>query len=111
MLWYLSGLTCTHENAMVKAGAQRWAAEHGIALVFPDTSPRGEGVPDDEACTISARAPGFYVNATQAPWAAAFPDVGLRRRKSSRSVILHAISPSTATARRSLAIPWAGTAR
>jgi S-formylglutathione hydrolase len=46
VLWYLSGLTCTHENAMVKAGAQMWAAEQGIALVFPDTSPRGEGVPD-----------------------------------------------------------------
>ena len=47
ILWYLSGLTCTHENAMTKAGAQAWAAEHGIALVFPDTSPRGEGVADD----------------------------------------------------------------
>jgi S-formylglutathione hydrolase len=49
VLWYLSGLTCTHENAMTKAGAQAWAAEQGIALVFPDTSPRGEGVADDEA--------------------------------------------------------------
>jgi len=49
LLWYLSGLTCTHENAMVKAGAQTWAAEQGIALIFPDTSPRGEGVADDEA--------------------------------------------------------------
>ena len=49
VLWYLSGLTCTHENAMVKAGAQAWAAEAGIALIFPDTSPRGEGVSDDEA--------------------------------------------------------------
>ena len=49
VLWFLSGLTCTHENAMVKAGAQAWAAEQGIAVVFPDTSPRGEGVPDDAA--------------------------------------------------------------
>ena len=49
LLWFLSGLTCTHENAMIKAGAQRWAAEAGIALCFPDTSPRGEGVADDEA--------------------------------------------------------------
>ncbi len=48
VLWYLSGLTCTHENAMVKAGAQGWAAEAGIALVFPDTSPRGPDVADDE---------------------------------------------------------------
>jgi S-formylglutathione hydrolase len=68
VLWYLSGLTCTHENAMVKAGAQVWAAQHGIALVFPDTSPRGEGVADDEAYDLGKGA-GFYVNATQAPWA------------------------------------------
>ena len=68
VLWYLSGLTCTHENAMTKAGAQAWAAEHGIALVFPDTSPRGEAVADDDAYDLGKGA-GFYVNATQAPWA------------------------------------------
>ncbi len=67
VLWYLSGLTCTHENAMTKAGAQAWAAEAGIALVFPDTSPRGEGVADDEAYDLGQGA-GFYVNANQAPW-------------------------------------------
>ncbi|MEP3633053.1 MAG: S-formylglutathione hydrolase [Shimia thalassica] len=67
VLWYLSGLTCTHENAMVKAGAQAWAAEHGIALVFPDTSPRGEKVADDDAYDLGKGA-GFYVNATQNPW-------------------------------------------
>lgn len=67
VLWYLSGLTCTHENAMVKSGAQRFAAEHGIALVFPDTSPRGEGVANDEAYDLGQGA-GFYVNATQDPW-------------------------------------------
>ena len=67
VLWYLSGLTCTHENAMVKAGAQGWAAEQGIALVFPDTSPRGEGVADDEGYDLGQGA-GFYVNATQDPW-------------------------------------------
>jgi S-formylglutathione hydrolase len=67
VLWYLSGLTCTHENAMVKAGAQNWAAEHGIALVFPDTSPRGDGVADDDAYDLGQGA-GFYVDATQAPW-------------------------------------------
>ncbi|MFC2966925.1 S-formylglutathione hydrolase [Acidimangrovimonas pyrenivorans] len=71
LLWYLSGLTCTHENAMTKAGAQAWAAEHGIALVFPDTSPRGEGVADDPAYDLGQGA-GFYVNATQAPWASHF---------------------------------------
>jgi len=66
-LWYLSGLTCTHENAMTKAGLQAHAAEFGLALVFPDTSPRGEGVADDEAYDLGQGA-GFYVNATQAPW-------------------------------------------
>ncbi len=71
VLWYLSGLTCTHENAMVKAGAQAWAAEAGIALVFPDTSPRGEGVANDEAYDLGQGA-GFYVNATEAPWAPHF---------------------------------------
>jgi S-formylglutathione hydrolase len=71
VLWYLSGLTCTHENAMVKAGAQGWAAEEGVALVFPDTSPRGEGVADDEAYDLGQGA-GFYVNATEAPWAPHF---------------------------------------
>lgn len=67
LLWYLSGLTCTHENAMVKAGAQAWAAEQGIALVFPDTSPRGDDVADDESYDLGKGA-GFYVNATQDPW-------------------------------------------
>ncbi len=71
VLWFLSGLTCTHENAMTKAGAQAWAAEQGIALVFPDTSPRGDDVPDDEAYDLGKGA-GFYVNATQAPWATHF---------------------------------------
>lgn len=71
VLWYLSGLTCTHENAMTKAGAQAWAAEAGIALVFPDTSPRGEGVADDPAYDLGQGA-GFYVDATEAPWAPHF---------------------------------------
>jgi S-formylglutathione hydrolase len=71
VLWYLSGLTCTHENAMVKAGAQKWAAEAGVALVFPDTSPRGEGVANDPAYDLGQGA-GFYVNATEAPWAPHF---------------------------------------
>ncbi|PYC47010.1 S-formylglutathione hydrolase [Litorivita pollutaquae] len=71
VLWYLSGLTCTHENAMVKAGAQGWAAEQGIALVFPDTSPRGAAVADDPGYDLGQGA-GFYVNATQDPWAPHF---------------------------------------
>ncbi|MBT8153299.1 S-formylglutathione hydrolase [Epibacterium ulvae] len=71
ILWYLSGLTCTHENAMTKAGAQAWCAEQGIAIVFPDTSPRGEGVADDDAYDLGQGA-GFYVDATQDPWAPHF---------------------------------------
>ena len=71
ILWYLSGLTCTHENAMTKAGAQAWAAEQGIAIVFPDTSPRGEGVADHDDYDLGQGA-GFYVNATQTPWAPHF---------------------------------------
>ncbi|MEM6938936.1 MAG: S-formylglutathione hydrolase [Pseudomonadota bacterium] len=71
LLWFLAGLTCTHENAMNKAGAQAWAAQHGLALIFPDTSPRGDGVADDEAYDLGQGA-GFYVNATQTPWAPHF---------------------------------------
>jgi S-formylglutathione hydrolase len=71
VLWYLSGLTCTHANAMEKAGAQAHAAAQGVALVLPDTSPRGEGVADDEAYDLGQGA-GFYVNATQKPWAPHF---------------------------------------
>lgn len=71
VLWYLSGLTCTHENAMTKAGAQAWAAEEGIALIFPDTSPRGENIANDPAYDLGQGA-GFYVNATEAPWAPHF---------------------------------------
>lgn len=67
VLWFLSGLTCTHENAMTKAAAQQWCAEAGIAIVFPDTSPRGDDVADDEAFDLGKGA-GFYVNATQDPW-------------------------------------------
>ena len=67
-LYWLSGLTCSDENFSVKAGAQRVAAELGIALIIPDTSPRGDGVADDPAYDLGQGA-GFYVNATQAPWA------------------------------------------
>lgn len=67
VLYWLSGLTCTDENFMQKAGAQRIAAELGIAIVAPDTSPRGEEVADDPAYDLGQGA-GFYLNATQAPW-------------------------------------------
>ena len=71
LIWYLSGLTCTHENAMTKAAAQGWCAEYGVAMVFPDTSPRGADVANDDAYDLGQGA-GFYVNATQAPWAPHF---------------------------------------
>jgi S-formylglutathione hydrolase len=70
VLYWLSGLTCTDENFMQKAGAFRAAAELGIAIVAPDTSPRGEGVADDpDGAYDLGLGAGFYVNATQAPWA------------------------------------------
>lgn len=69
VLYWLSGLTCTEQNFITKAGAQRYAAEHGLILVAPDTSPRGEGVADAEGYDLGQGA-GFYVNATQAPWSA-----------------------------------------
>ncbi|RKF17417.1 S-formylglutathione hydrolase [Alginatibacterium sediminis] len=69
ILYWLSGLTCSDENFMQKAGAFEAAAKLGIAIVAPDTSPRGEGVADDEAYDLGQGA-GFYLNATQQPWAA-----------------------------------------
>ena len=73
VLTFLSGLTCTEENFMVKSGAQRLAAELGIMLVSPDTSPRGEGVPDDpEGAYDFGLGAGFYVNATEPPWSQHF---------------------------------------
>ncbi|MEH6461540.1 S-formylglutathione hydrolase [Chitinimonas sp. JJ19] len=69
VLYWLSGLTCTDDNFATKAGAQRMAAELGIAIVMPDTSPRGTEVADDDSYDLGQGA-GFYLNATQAPWAA-----------------------------------------
>ncbi|WP_313275159.1 S-formylglutathione hydrolase [Stenotrophomonas sp.] len=69
VLYWLSGLTCTEQNFITKAGAQRYAAEHGIILVAPDTSPRGDNVADAEGYDLGKGA-GFYLNATRAPWAA-----------------------------------------
>ena len=69
VLYWLSGLTCTEQNFITKAGAQRYAAEHGIALAIPDTSPRGEDVADADGYDLGKGA-GFYVDATQSPWSA-----------------------------------------
>jgi len=71
VLWYLSGLTCTHANVMEKGEYRRACAEHGIILVAPDTSPRGDGVPDDDAYDFGKGA-GFYVDATVERWSANF---------------------------------------
>ena len=71
VLFYLSGLTCTWENATTKAGFQRAAAEHGIVIVAPDTSPRGDDVADDTGYDLGKGA-GFYLNATQEPWSKHF---------------------------------------
>jgi S-formylglutathione hydrolase len=68
-LYWLSGLTCTDDNARTKGGFQRFAAQHGIAIVFPDTSPRGADVADEPDRYDLGQAAGFYVNATQSPWA------------------------------------------
>ena len=69
VLYWLSGLTCTDENFMQKAGALKVAAELGLIIVAPDTSPRGSGVPDDpEGAGDFGLGAGFYINATQAPW-------------------------------------------
>ncbi len=71
VLIWLSGLTCTEDNFTTKAGAYRSAAEHGVIIVAPDTSPRGEGVADDPAYDLGQGA-GFYVDAVEAPWAPHF---------------------------------------
>ena len=71
VVWYLSGLTCTHANVTEKGDYRGACAELGLIFVAPDTSPRGDGVPDDEAYDFGQGA-GFYVDATQAPWDAYF---------------------------------------
>ena len=73
VLWFLSGLTCTEETFMIKSGAQKFAADLGLILISPDTSPRGDDVPDDpDGAYDFGIAAGFYLNATQDPWAANF---------------------------------------
>lgn len=68
-VYWLSGLTCTDENFVQKAGAQRYAAEHGVAVIAPDTSPRGDDIPDDEeAAWDFGLGAGFYIDATESPW-------------------------------------------
>jgi S-formylglutathione hydrolase len=68
VLYFLSGLTCTEGNFVTKAGAMQFAAKYGVVLVAPDTSPRGEGIPDDPTAWDLGMGAGFYLDATQAPW-------------------------------------------
>ena len=70
VLFYLAGLTCTEETFMIKAGAQQWAAEHGLMLVAPDTSPRNTGIEGETKDWDFGAGAGFYVDATEQPWAA-----------------------------------------
>ena len=69
VLYFLSGLSCTAENFTTKAAAQKYCAQHGLLLVAPDTSPRGAGVPTEDDSYDLGTGAGFYVNATEAPWA------------------------------------------
>ena len=72
VVYYLSGLTCTQENVTTKGGFQRYAAEHGLAVVCPDTSPRGAGIAGEEDDYDFGTGAGFYVDATQAPWSTCY---------------------------------------
>ena len=104
VLIWLSGLTCTEDNFTSKAGAYRAAAEHGVIIVAPDTSPRGEGVADDDAYDLGQGA-GFYVDATRAPWSPHF------RMESYVTDELIALIDTSFRPRRpgpSSATPWAG---
>ena len=101
VLTFLSGLTCTEENFMVKSGAQRVAAELGLMLVSPDTSPRGDTVPDDPDDEYDfGLAAGFYLNATQEPWSkhqAPVPQPLVQRRVGSRGKIGVPLSQAAST--------------
>ena len=78
LIWWLSGLTCTDDNFSQKSGFQRLAEKYQVAVMIPDTSPRGEHVADDEGWDLGKGA-GFYVNATQDPWAKHYQDVYVYR--------------------------------
>ena len=108
VLYWLCGLTCNEQNFITKAGAQRYAAEHGVILVAPDTSPRGPGVADADGYDLGVGA-GFYVDATQAPWSTHY-------RMHDYVVARVAGADRSASSRRrrrarSAAIRWADTAR
>lgn len=68
VIYFLSGLTCTEANFIQKSGVQKYASEHGVIIINPDTSPRGDGIPDDPKSWDFGMGAGFYVDATQEPW-------------------------------------------
>ena len=109
VVWYLSGLTCTHANVTEKGEYRRACAELGLIFVAPDTSPRGPDVPDDEAYDFGQGA-GFYVDATQAPFDRQLPDVFLRHRGAAGAG-RRPFPGRHGAAGRSPAIRWAATAR
>ena len=109
VLYWLSGLTCTEENFIIKAGAQRVAAELGLAIVVPDTSPRGLKIPGEDARYDSGWAPDFTSTPRKRPGRVATGCIPTSRRNYPGWSNQHL--PSTPRAPASSAIPWAGTAR
>ncbi|PVX82451.1 S-formylglutathione hydrolase [Paraburkholderia unamae] len=89
VLFYLAGLTCTEETFPIKAGAQRYAAEHGIALIAPDTSPRETGIPWENSSWEFGTGAGFYVDATESPWSKHFRMYSYVRDELRRLAIEH----------------------
>ena len=89
VLFYLAGLTCTEETFAIKAGAQRLAAEHGLMLVTPDTSPRNTGVAGADASWDFGTAAGFYLDATEAPWSRHFRMAGYVTQELRALVLQH----------------------
>ena len=111
VLWYLSGLTCTHANVMEKGEYRKAAAEHGVIIVCPDTSPRGEGVADVADDWKLGCGAGFYVDATQDAMVGALQDVHLRDGGTPRPRRRQFPHGGSGRGRASSAIPWAAMAR
>ena len=110
VLWFLSGLSCTEENFTVKAGVQRIASALGLMVVVPDTSPRGEDVPDDpEKAYDFGLGAGFYVDAVREPWAKNYRMRSYIERELPELIAVD--FPADPGRRGSWVTPWAGTAR
>ena len=114
VLWYLSGLTCTHANVMEKGEYRRMAAELGLIIVCPDTSPRGNDVPDELTNWQMGKGAGFYLDATEKPWAEHYrmytylteelPNfVGQHFQHSVSSTMIHGVGRDAARVARTIA--------